>query len=58
MSKEEDNKVIVGRWFTAFWGETCDLSIVDELAAPDMLKLGTESPETAKRPQWLHALAF
>ena len=21
MSKEEDNKAIVGRWFTEFWGE-------------------------------------
>jgi predicted ester cyclase len=37
MSKEDDNKAIVGRWFTAFWGRTCDLGIVDELAAPDML---------------------
>jgi len=37
MSKEADNKAIVGRWFTAFWGKTCDLIIVDELAAPDML---------------------
>lgn len=37
MSKEEDNKAIVGRWFTNFWGKTCDLAIVDELAAPDML---------------------
>ena len=37
MSKESDNKAIVGRWFTSFWGETCDLSIVDELAAPNML---------------------
>lgn len=37
MSKESDNKAIVGRWFTNFWGKTCDLSIVDELAAPDML---------------------
>jgi predicted ester cyclase len=37
MNKEEDNKVIVGRWFTDFWGKTCDLGIVDELAAPDML---------------------
>jgi predicted ester cyclase len=37
MSKEEDNKAIVGRWFTDFWGKTCDLGIVDELAAPDML---------------------
>src|SRR5437899_9548502 len=37
MSKEENNKAIVGRWFTEFWGERCNLGIVDELAAPDML---------------------
>jgi predicted ester cyclase len=37
MSKESDNKAIVGRWFTSFWGEKCDLSIVDEIAAPNML---------------------
>jgi predicted ester cyclase len=37
MSKEQENKANVGRWFTSFWGPTCDLSIVDELAAPDML---------------------
>jgi predicted ester cyclase len=37
MSKEEDNKAIVGRWFTNFWGKACNLGIVDEVAAPDML---------------------
>jgi len=37
MSKESENKAIVGRWFTDFWGKTCSLNIVDELAAPDML---------------------
>jgi len=37
MSKEEDNKAIVGRWFNDFWGKICDLGIVDELASPDML---------------------
>src|SRR5258707_5292894 len=37
MSKESDNKAIVGRWFTDFWGKTCNLAIVDELAATDML---------------------
>jgi len=36
MSKESENKTIVGRWFTDFWGETCNLNVVDELAAPDM----------------------
>jgi predicted ester cyclase len=37
VSREEDNKAIVGRWFTDFWGKTCNLGIVDQLAAPDML---------------------
>ena len=37
MSKESDNKAIVGRWFTSFWGETFKPGIVDELAAPNML---------------------
>ena len=37
MSREEENKAIVGRWFTDFWGKSCDLGIVDELATPDML---------------------
>src|ERR1700709_1430961 len=37
MSKEEDNKAVVVRWFTDFWGEKVDLSVVDDIAAPDML---------------------
>jgi predicted ester cyclase len=37
MSLQDDNKAVVGRWFTDFWGKTCDLSVVDEIAAPDML---------------------
>lgn len=37
MSEENDNKAVVGRWFAEFWGKTCDLTIVDEIAAPDML---------------------
>jgi predicted ester cyclase len=37
MSLQDDNKAIVGRWFTDFWGKTCDLRVVDEIAAPDML---------------------
>jgi predicted ester cyclase len=34
---QDDNKAIVGRWFTNFWGKTCNLSVVDEIAAPNML---------------------
>jgi predicted ester cyclase len=37
MSKEQDNKAIVGRWFEGFWGNSYNPKIVDELAAPDVL---------------------
>ncbi|MER9165273.1 ester cyclase [Mesorhizobium sp. M0715] len=37
MTKQQDNKAVVVRWFTGFWGESCDLSVVDDIAAPDML---------------------
>jgi predicted ester cyclase len=37
MSTAEDNKALVGRWFTEFWGKTYNPSVVDELAASDML---------------------
>jgi hypothetical protein len=37
MSKEEDNKAVVGRWFTDFWGKNVNLAVIDEIAAPDML---------------------
>ena len=37
MSLQDDNKATVGRWFTDFWGKTCNLAVVDEIAAPDML---------------------
>ena len=37
MSKAQENKEIVGRWFTEFWGNPWNPKIVDELAAPDML---------------------
>jgi len=37
MSKEAQNKALVGRWFAEFWGPTVNLNVVNELAAPDML---------------------
>ena len=36
-AKARENKAIVGRWFTEFWGHPWNPRIVDELAAPDML---------------------
>lgn len=37
MSVQTDNKAIVGRWFTEFWGRNVNLGVIDEIAAPDML---------------------
>ena len=37
MSKEQENKAIVGRWFEGFWGNPWNPKIIDELAASDML---------------------
>jgi predicted ester cyclase len=37
MSKEQENKAIVGHWFEKFWGNPADVSIVDELGTPDIL---------------------
>jgi predicted ester cyclase len=37
MSREQDNKAIVGRWFDGFWGNPWKPGIIDELAGPNML---------------------
>jgi len=37
MTKEQENKAIIGRWFTEFWGNPWNPKVIDELAAPDML---------------------
>ena len=37
MSKQDDNKAVVGRWFENFCGKKCDLLIVDQIAHPNML---------------------
>jgi predicted ester cyclase len=31
-----ENKAIVGRWFTEFWGNPWNPDVIDELAAPDI----------------------
>jgi predicted ester cyclase len=36
-SKSQDNKAIVDRWFTEFWGKSWNPRIVDGLGAPDIL---------------------
>ena len=32
MSREQDNKTIVGHWFEGFWGNPWNRDIIDELA--------------------------
>ena len=32
----EDNKAVVGRWFTEFWGSDYNPAVIDELAHPDI----------------------
>ena len=32
MSREQDNKAIVARWFEGFWGNPWNPEIIDELA--------------------------
>jgi predicted ester cyclase len=32
----EENKAVVGRWFTEFWGKEFNPAVIDELAAPDI----------------------
>jgi predicted ester cyclase len=31
-----DNKTVVARWFTEFWGPDFNIGVIDELAAPDI----------------------
>jgi predicted ester cyclase len=33
----KQNKAIVGRWFTEFWGNPWNPKVIEDLAAPDML---------------------
>ena len=37
MSKEQENKAVVGRWFKEFWGNPWNPRVIDELATPDIL---------------------
>ncbi len=49
MSKEQDNKAVVGRWFTEFWGKSVNLAVVDEIAAPEMsLRYSLHAPRRGR----------
>ena len=50
MSKEQDNKAVVGRWFAEFWGKEVNLAVIDEIAAPDMLlKYSLHEPRRGRK---------
>jgi predicted ester cyclase len=36
VSQQNENKAVVGRWFTEFWGPDYNPEVIDELAAPDI----------------------
>ena len=37
MTREQENKAVVGRWFNQFWGSPWNPEVIDELTTPDML---------------------
>ncbi len=37
MSMEQENKAVVSRWFTEFWGNPWNPGVIEELGTPDML---------------------
>lgn len=50
MSREQENKALVGRWFEGFWGNPWNPQIIDELAAPDMLlQYSLHAPRRGRR---------
>jgi predicted ester cyclase len=49
MSKEGDNKAVIARWFTEFWGKDVNLAVVDEITAADMLlKYSLQEPRRGR----------
>ena len=49
LNKVEINKAVVERWFTEFWGKTPNLSVIDEIAAPNMhLRYSLHEPRNGR----------
>src|SRR6202166_1381184 len=56
---QSKNKVVVGRWFTEFWGKTYNPAIVDELVAPEMvLRYSLHSPRHGREDIKAFMLGF
>jgi predicted ester cyclase len=55
----EENKAIVGRWFTEFWGNPWNPDVIDELAAPDIrFEYSMHAPCTGRDEVRAFATAF
>ncbi|MGH7749915.1 MAG: ester cyclase, partial [Candidatus Dormibacteria bacterium] len=55
----EDNKAIVGRWFTEFWGKDFNPAVIDELAAPDIrFEYSLHAPGRGRDPVRAFATSF
>ena len=55
----EDNKAVVGRWFTEFWGNPWNPDVIDELAAPDIrFEYSMHAPCTGRDEVRAFATAF
>jgi hypothetical protein len=48
----EENKAIVGRWFSEFWGKDFNPAVIDELAAPD-IRFSTPCTPRCADAMWL-----
>ena len=51
MGKEQQNKAIVGRWFTEFWGKNVNLAVIDEIAWQVRSRRGRCSRRSGQRCQ-------
>ena len=45
MSREQDNKAIVGRWFEGFWGNPWNPEIIDELRLTKISERSTRAQD-------------
>ncbi|HTU16043.1 MAG TPA: ester cyclase [Solirubrobacterales bacterium] len=55
----EENKEIVGRWFTDFWGPDFNAAIIDELAHPDIrFEYSLHEPLRGRDAVWEFATTF
>jgi hypothetical protein len=50
MSREQNNKAIVGRWFTEFWGTTIDIRPTSSRVANDQAGVNSLPTSIRARP--------